>query len=78
LDLATKYSKEFEGPEDAATKNWYKERLREAEAANDSFAAAFHLRQILRLDLGIAGWKTTLVAAEDRLKTRELAPLLRP
>jgi hypothetical protein len=45
----------------------------EAEAAKDSFAAAFHLRQLLKHEPNDEEWKTKL-AAEKQLNPRELAP----
>jgi hypothetical protein len=73
-----RYPEEFVWPCDAGKKNWHTERLSEAEAAKDSFATAFHLRQLLQLDPGNAGWKSRLATVEDRLKVREPAPRPQP
>jgi hypothetical protein len=45
---------------DEHQKVWYSERWSESARANDHFAAAFHHRQLLRLDPANAEWKWKL------------------
>jgi WD40 repeat protein len=76
-EMREKYPTEFAGMSDGHQKVWYSERLSESESANDHFAAAFHIRQLLRLDPANAKWKSKLAAAEADLRTRqhrEMAP----
>jgi WD40 repeat protein len=79
-EMREKYPTEFTGMSDGHQKVWYSERLSESESANDHFAAAFHLRQLLRLDPASDKWKSKLSAAEAELRNqqpREVAPLPR-
>jgi hypothetical protein len=50
------------------------DRLAEADAAKDAFAAAFHLRILLKSDPDNAVLKAKLAVAEAALNPRELAP----
>jgi WD40 repeat protein len=76
-EMKGKNPAEFAGMSIGHQKLWYADRLDEAEKAKDSFAAAFHLRQLLKLDPANAEWKAKLATTEEELlkrQPREAAP----
>jgi WD40 repeat protein/serine/threonine protein kinase len=76
-EMKAKYPAEFAGPSPARIKAWHTDQLAEADATKDAFAAAFHLRILLKSDPGNADLKAKLAAAEADLRNRqprEVAP----
>ncbi|HEY2785399.1 MAG TPA: WD40 repeat domain-containing protein [Fimbriiglobus sp.] len=73
-ELKAKYPAEFDVSDLGKIKSWHTTRLKEADAAKDAFAVAFHLRILLKADPDNTDLKAKLAAAEAQLKPRELAP----
>jgi hypothetical protein len=73
-EMKAKYPAEFAGPTPAQVAVWHRDRLAEAEKVKDAFAAAFHLRILLKADPTDAELARRLRSAEDGRVAAELAP----
>ncbi len=77
-EMKAKYPAEFAGATPAQATIWHRNQLAEAEKAKDAFAAAFHLRILLKSDPNNAELARRLQSAEEGRVAAELAPPPRP